>query len=36
MTITNTFMIADPMERSARQAVICRRCILLLVARAQR
>ena len=36
MIIENTFMISDPKERSVRQAVICRRCLLLLAARAQR
>lgn len=37
MIIKNTYSIVDPIERSARQAAICRRCcLLLLAARAQR
>ena len=33
---TYTYSTVDPIERSARQAAICRRCLLLLAARAQR
>lgn len=35
MIITNTFTTTDPTSRAARQAAICRRCILLLTARTQ-
>ncbi len=36
MNIKNSFTTADPAERAARQAAICRRCLLLLAARARR
>ena len=36
MIIKNTYSTVDPIERSARQAAICRRGLLLLAARAQR
>lgn len=36
MTIKNIFTTADPVERTARQRMICRRCLLLLAARARR
>ena len=29
MIIKNTYSTVDPIERSARQAAICRRCLLL-------
>lgn len=35
MIITNTFTTTDPAARAARQATICRRCILLLTSRTQ-
>ena len=35
MIIANTFTTTDPAARAARQATICRRCILLLTARTQ-
>ena len=35
MIIKNTYSTVDPIERSARQAAICRRCMLLLTARTQ-
>ena len=36
MIIKNTYSTVAPIERSARHAAICRRCLLLLAARAQR
>lgn len=35
MIITNTFTTTDPAARAARQAAICRRCMLLLTVRTQ-
>ncbi len=36
VTVTNTYFSHDAAERAARQMMICRRCLLLLAARARR